>query len=211
MEKRGNRGVFKKEAMFTQVVNNEVKHDRTRQMFDCSLDWVMYYLISVPVTLALAKHGLLNIVGDVVTRSAQVVAYIVSPTNRGNAMKRLQAFHEDFASYLAGFFKCAFGISVLVCCVEGSEVHLIPGTYGGEDAEVDQKIEEGKFERVFLQRGEALVMGPGLVHRGTGYVVRNSRLFVAFLGAASKAASFLNTYNVFNINTGTRKRKVASG
>lgn len=211
IKKRGNRGVFKKESMFTKVVNGKVQHGRTRQMFNCSLDWVMYYLIAVPVTLALAKHGLLHIVGDVTTRSAQVVTYIVSPKKGGDAMKRLQAYHEDFASYLAGFFKCAFGISVLVGCVEGSVVHIIPESYGGDDDEVDRKIKEGKFETVKLERGEALCMGPGLVHRGTGYVVRNSRLFVAFLGAASKAASFLNTYNVFNITTGSRKRKVASG
>ncbi len=210
MKKRGDRGVFKKEPMFTKVVNNEMDHDHTRQMFNCSLDWVMYFLIAVPVTLALAKHGLLHIVGDVKKRSAQVVTYIVSPEHRGDPMKRLQAFHEDFASYLAEFFKCAFGLSVLVGCVEGSVVHLIPKSYGGEN-EVDDWIKEGRFEKIVLQRGEALVMGPGLIHRGTGYVVRNSRLFVAFLGGASKAANFFFTYNVFNISTGGRKRKVSSG
>lgn len=45
-------------------------------------------------------------------------------------------------------------------------------------------------------------MGPGLLHRGTGYDIRNSRLFIAFLAAASWFASFLMvTYNVESVVT----------
>lgn len=204
---RGNRGRFKKTEMFRKVVDDEVYHDRTRQMFNCSLDWVMYFLIAVPVTLALMKHGLLHMASSVEMRSARVVTYIVSPKRSGEPMTRHQAWHEDFAHYLASFFKAHFGISVLVGCTEGSEVHIIPESFGGADDNADRKIAEGTFKTVKLERGEALVMGPGLVHRGVGYNLRNSRLFLAFLGAASKTASFLNTYNVFNINTGRRETK----
>ena len=207
-KKRGNKGRFKKEAMFRKVVDDEVHHDGTRQMFNCALDWVMYFLIAVPVTLALFKHGLLHMVGCLEEmRAASIVTYIVSPKKGGDAMTRHQAWHEDFASYLASFFGTQFGISVLVGCVEGSEVHIIPESFGGDDPVVDKKIADGKYTVIKLERGEALVMGPGLVHRGVGYTVRNSRLFLAFLGGASKTASFLNTYNVFNINTGRRERK----
>lgn len=81
-------------------------------------------------------------------------------------------------------------------------MHIIPKSYGGKDEEVERKTKAGEFLEVQLKRGEALVMGPGLVHRGTGYNVRNSRLFVAFLGGRSSVASFLNTYNVYNIVRG---------
>lgn len=206
-KKRGSRGRFSKGPMFRKVVDDKVYHDDTRQMFNCALDWVMYFLIAVPVTLALLKHGLLHMVGSTDKRAASVVTYIVSPKRRGEANTRHQAWHEDFASYLASYFKAQFGISVLVGCVEGSVVHIIPGSYGGKDDVVDDLIAAGKFTTIELERGEALVMGPGLVHRGVGYTARNSRLFLAFLGGLSKAASFLNTYNVFNISTGRRDRK----
>lgn len=209
IEKYMKRRGFKKEAMFTKVVNDVVYHDLSRQMFNCALDWVMYFLIAVPVALVLVKHGLLNMVGGGL-RAAKVVTYILSPAKAGDATKRHQAFHEDFAHYLAGFFKTDFGISVLVGCVEGSIVHIIPKSYGGKDEEVERKIKAGEFLEVHLKRGEALVMGPGLVHRGTGYNVRNSRLFVAFMGGRSSVASFLNTYNVYNIVTGEAESKVSS-
>ncbi|CAN0159343.1 unnamed protein product [Ectocarpus fasciculatus] len=115
---------------------------------------------------------------------------------------RHQAFHEDFAPFMARDFGVEFGISVIVGCTEGSVVHIIPKTYGGYRAnEIEAMIEAGKVEAVELKRGEALVMGPGLIHRGVGYNTRNSRLFVAFLAGASKVASFLNTYSVLSMET----------
>lgn len=102
IEKYMKRRGFKKEAMFTKVVNDVVYHDLSRQMFNCALDWVMYFLIAVPVALALVKHGLLNMVGGGL-RAAKVVTYILSPAKAGDATKRHQAFHEDFAHISLAF------------------------------------------------------------------------------------------------------------
>ncbi|CAN0296952.1 unnamed protein product [Ectocarpus sp. 6 AP-2014] len=90
IEKYMKRRGFKREAMFTKVVNNVAYHDYSRQLFNCALDWVMYFLIAVPVSLALAKHGLLNMVGGGL-RAAKVVTYILSPAKAGDATKRLHA------------------------------------------------------------------------------------------------------------------------
>jgi len=214
IETRGDGGRFKKINMFSKVVDDEVKHDNTRQMLDCALDWVLFFLIAAPVTLKLLEHGLLhiaksvsNLVPSTQMRAARVVTYIVSPERPGKAESKHQAWHEDFASNLAEYFKMQYAISVIVGCMEGSIVHIIPKSYGGDDKDVDKKIEEGEYETIELERGELLVMGPGLCHRGVGYEQRNSRLFLGFLGGLSKCASFLNTYNVFNIVTGKRKRK----
>lgn len=211
---RGNSGRFRKIDMFSKVVDDKVKHDNTRQMLDCALDWVLYFLIAAPVTLKLLEHGLLHIAESVSNlvhsgqmRAARVVTYIVSPKRPGDPESKHQAWHEDFASYLADYFKMQYAISVIVGCVEGSTVHIIPESYGGDDKDVDRKIKKGKYETIHLERGALLVMGPGLCHRGVGYKQRNSRLFSGFLGGLSKCASFLNTYNVFNIVTGGRKRK----
>lgn len=200
MKKRGTGGKYKKEDMFTGVVNDEVEHSKTRQMFNCAHDWVMFFLIAAPVTLALAKHGLLHIVGSSTKRSAQVVSYIISHKTPGNPSKRFQSYHEDFASYLASYFKHQWGISVLVGGLEGSMVDLVSGTFGGETVEeLDAIRKTGGYKRVKLERGECLVMGAGLVHRGVGYSIVNSRLFVAFLGGLSSTASFFNTYNIESV------------
>ena len=210
MGKRGTGGRFKKEDMFTGVVNDKVRHNKTRQMFNCAHDWIMFFLIAAPVTLALAKHGLLHMVGSSQKRSAQVITYILSPKKPGNPKLRYQSWHEDFAHYLAEYFEHEWGLSVLIGGLDGSVVDVISGTYGGETVEqIQDMIKNGKFEKICLERGECLVMGGGLVHRGVGYVIRNSRLFVAFLGGLSRAASFFNTYNIDSIYTRQSKRKAA--
>lgn len=210
MRKRGGGGRFRKEDMFTKVVNEKVQHDKTRQLFNCAFDWVMFFLIATPVTLALAMHGVLHMVGGGF-RTAKIVTYIVSNKRTGDHTKRHQAWHEDFADYLANHFGDHFGISVLVGCLEGSEVHIIPGTYGGKPSNwlLQPVIDRGGFETIRLERGECLVMGPGLVHRGSGYNARNTRLFLVFLGGRSNTASFLNTYNVEGVTTRINPKRTA--
>lgn len=199
--KRGNRGIFKRDALFTKVVDNKAQYNLTRQIFNCSLDWVMYFLIAVPVTLSLVKHGFLHVCGSDMMRSAMVVSYILSIKSSGDVKKRLQAFNEDFASFLSEFYGMEFGISVLVGCDEGSKVHLIPKSYGGDEAIMNRKIVNGEFTTVVLEEGEALVMGPGLMKRGCGYTKPNARLFLAFVAGRSKWSNFERVFNVFNIDT----------
>lgn len=205
IEARMKRRRPKREGMFTKVVDDEVRFDRTRQLYNCMYDWVLWYIISVPVTLALLANGLLHVANKPgLMRKAAVVAHILSPKPRkqGNKEKRMQGLHEDFAAYLAGYFKSEFGLSVLVGCLEGSVVHVVPQTYGGESAdERDEMLRNGRLTEIKLERGELLVMGPGLLHRGTGYDYRNSRLFVAFMAGLSWVASFAFTYNVESVES----------
>lgn len=200
MNCRGAVGDRKKENMFCKVVNGKVQHDDSRQLYNCAFDWIMYHLIAVLVTSALKKHGVLGMVDLDSDRMAKIVTWIESRSQEGNPEdKKLrdQAFHEDFAHYLAKFFAEEYGVSVLVGCTEGSEVHVIPASFGGSDEpDVEGKKGERVFTTVKLARGQALVMGPGLIHRGVGYIKRNVRLFVAFLGGRSCKSSFFNTYNV---------------
>lgn len=59
---------------------------------------------------------------------------------------------------------------------------------------------------VHLRKGEALVLGSGLRHRGCMYTKRNVRLFLAFVVGRSDGASFEATYNVQDFSRGARKK-----
>lgn len=63
--------------MFKHLVNKKSKLAKDRKLIDCGKDWILFYLISFPVSPALAKHGFLLAPGDL-TRVAKVVTYIES-------------------------------------------------------------------------------------------------------------------------------------
>jgi len=192
-------GKYKKHDMFKSMAKKKVVHDKERKLVNCGLDWILYFLIAVPVTLALARHGFLVIIGGLV-RIAKVVTYIESFGGGDPKEERDQSWHTDFAGYLSEHFGDQFGISVLVGGSEGSEVHIIDGTFGGEDNDTLQDmVNKGHLKKIVLERGELLIMGPGLRHKGIGYLKRNVRLFLAFLGGRSVGASFFDTYSLDDV------------
>lgn len=184
--------------MFTKSVNGKVKHDRTRQMATLDKNWVMWYLIVTPLTKALAPLGFLDVVSSPLRRVAKVVTYIVSS---GGADSSKQGWHLDFPQNMASHFADHFPISVLVAGSEESRVDIIPGTCGDEDNSTLEELESSKAKTIVLNKGQALVMGPGLRHRGLAYTEKNIRLFAAFLVGRSAGSSFENTYDVENVDS----------
>lgn len=181
--------------MFTKSVNDEVEHDDSRQMYSCEKNWVLWFLIVSPLTRALLPHGFLDVRYSK-RRLAKVVTYIQSS---GKANSSKQGWHTDFPSTIASYFGDHFPISVLVAGFQDSYVDIVPGTYGHES---DEELEDSEIRRartIKLKRGQALVMGPGLRHRGLAYTSKNVRFFAAFLFGRSSGASIESTYNLENV------------
>lgn len=190
---------LKEESMFRKTYGEEVKYDDSRTMINCAKCGVLWILISSWVTLVLATHGFLMVVGTSLTRVARVVAFIESKGGDGSSV---QSWHEDFCNCMSGYFGHEFGLSVLVSCLGESVVDVVEKTYGQP---VSKDFEQKHFVKVHLKQGQALVMGSGLRHRGMSYCKRNVRLFIAFLAGRSGGASFGATYNVQSF----KKRDVA--
>lgn len=192
-----------KHPMFQYLVKGESVTDENRKLIDCGEDWILYHLIAFPVSRKLEVLGFLMTADSSKSRIAKVVTYIesiVGKKAREPRENRDQSWHTDFSSLLAKFFGEEFGISVLVGATEGSEVHVIAGTFGLESNEkLEELVNNGKVVKVFLRRGQCLVMGPGLRHKGVGYDKRNVRLFLAFLVGKSLGASFGSTYDLSDI------------
>lgn len=94
-----------------------------------------------------------------------------------------------------------FGINVLIGAIEGSEVEIISETYGSEEqADLEKLVHDGHVKKIFLERGQCLVMGPDLRHKGVGYIERNVRLFLDFLVRRSFRASFSSMYDLDDIS-----------
>lgn len=180
---------FKEQEMFRKTYGEEVTYDSSRTLVDCSKCGVMWLLISCMVTISLAKHGLLMVVGASFTRVARVVTYIASKA----VGSKVQAWHEDFCNAMAGYFGHEFGFSVLVSCLGDSVVDVIEKTYGQQTSET---FEKENFVQIRQKQGQALIMGSGLRHRGMKYTKRNVRLFIAFVAEKSSGALFGATYNV---------------
>lgn len=192
VRKKEEKEYVKKEPMFNHVEDEKVVNDEKRKLFNCAKDWVLFTLIAVPVTLALATHGFLLIAGSMVTRTAKVVTFIESIGGGTN-----QSWHTDFDSRLASFFGNAFGLSVLLATSDDSEVDIISNTWGNEtDDEIHELIREGNLKKIKLQKGSILLMGSGLRHRGCSYEAKNVRFFLAFLAVNSVFASFFHTYRL---------------
>ena len=221
-----------KEDMFAKTYGEKVVHDSSRTLVNCAKHLVLWLLISSCVTLALARHGFLMVVNSSQRRVARVVTYIESIAEstadgvdesarsnekRGRGKKRKrgrgkktntvkssnQAWHEDFSCALAGYFQHDFGLSVLVSCLGESKVDIVRRSYGGEFTKGMKRLRR----TVHLRKGEALIMGSGLRHRGCKYTKRNVRLFLAFLVGKSEGASFEATYSVQDFSKGTRKKR----
>ena len=177
--------------------HDKIVHDPCRKMYDCRRDSVMFHLITAPVTLALAKHGLL-VMPDGKSREPRIAACIESEGGPPPAEQRRQGWHGDFAAFLAAFFGLEFGFSVLVGCTDGGGVDVLSKTYGNEDDEYLKAVDadDSRAETVYLAKGEAIALGPGLRHRGRGYLLANMRHFIAYLGGKSVGASFSFTYSV---------------
>lgn len=168
----------------------------------------------------MARHGFLMVVNTNLQRVARVVTYIESKgesvnsgsfgderktgkKKRKRAVKSSnQAWHEDFCNSLAGYFGHEFGLSVLVSCLGESKVDIVRRSYGGPFTRRSRRHRL----TVHLRKGEALVMGSGLRHRGCKYTSRNVRLFLAFLVGLSNGASFGSTYSVQDFVRGTKKK-----
>ena len=220
-----------KEDMFAKTYGKKVVHDSSRTLVNCAKHLVLWLLISSCVTLALARHGFLMVVNSSQRRVARVVTYIESlaettvddvdesacgSEKRGKGKKRKrgrgrgkktikssnQAYHEDYSSVLAGYFQHDFGLSVIVSCLGESKVDIVRRSYGGTFTKGMKRLRH----TVHLRKGEALVLGSGLRHRGCRYTKRNVRLFLAFLVGRSEGASFEETYNVQDFSRGTRKK-----
>ncbi len=193
-EKASRKGVKKVRVFSGANDNDAIVHDDNRKMYDCKRDAVMFYLITAPVTLALAKHGLLKM-PDGRSREGRIATWIESEGGPEPPEQRTQGFHSDFATFLAWFFGLEFGFSVLVGCTVGSGVDVLSGTWGSKsDSELDE--DDSNVETVCLGKGESIALGPGCRHRGRGYLESNIRHFIAFLGGKSLGASFSFTYNV---------------
>lgn len=215
-----------KEDMFAKTYGKKVVHDSSRTMVNCAKHLVLWLLISSCVTLALARHGFLMVVNSSQRRVARVVTYIESVgetaadgacrnEKRGRGEKRKrgrgektvkssnQAYHEDFSSIWSGFIQHDFGLSVLVSCLGESKVDIVRRSYGGAFTKRMKRLRC----TVHLRKGEALIMGSGLRHRGCRYTKRNVRLFLAFLVGKSEGASFEATYNVQDFSRGTKKKR----
>lgn len=197
-----------KRPIFQYLVDGKSTKDDNRKTIDCGRDWILYNLIAFPVSRKLQVLGFLMTAGGPESRIAKVVTYIESIVGK-NAdeprEKRDQSRHTDFSSLLAKYFGKEFGISVIVGATEGSEVHLIAGTFGLEsNNDLRQLVMDGRVEKVVLSVGQCLVMGPGLRHKGVGYNKRNVRLFLAFMVGRSVGANFGHTYDLDDIATENR-------
>ncbi|CAM9157950.1 unnamed protein product [Ectocarpus sp. 13 AM-2016] len=205
-----------KEDMFAKTYGEKVVHDSSRTLVNCAGHLILWLLISSCVTLALARHGVPMVVNSTQRRVARVVTYIESvgesvaesaeesASGRGEKGKSKkgknekaskssnQVWHEDFSNFLAGYFQHDFGLSVFVSCLGESKVDIVRRSYGGPFT----KGMKRRRLKVELQKGEALVMGSGLRHRGSSFTKRNVPLFLAFLVGKSEGASFETTHNV---------------
>lgn len=196
-------GSFPQEKLFKHFSDEKIEHDEKRRMFDCASDWVLYNLIRIPVTLALARHGLLLVVGSILCRAAHIVTHIESLAGGVN-----QSWHSDFDELLAGYFWDHFGISVLVATSDDCEVDFISDTWGGEsDDDIKHLAALGKVKKVKLKKGQCLCMGSGLLHRGVAYKSTNVRLFLAFLVGKSCEADFSHTYGLDDIKDEQKKEE----
>lgn len=193
----------KRQPLFKYLVKNKTTKDENRRMIDCGADWILYSLVAFPVTRKLEPHGFLMTADVSKARKAKVVAYVESMV--GNSPDeprefRDQSWHTDFDCTLASFFGMEFGISGLVGATQGSEIHVMTHTTGLETPHERKKLAlNGHVEKVVLERGSMLLMGPGLRHKGVGYDQRNVRLFLAFLVGKSCKASFGDTYSLDDV------------